>query len=145
MDTLFDLCKTVNNIQKTTRFRRLRGKSFRTSILLMCVVFMLMSFNNMCHARLFFTGPNPYLSSRSFPQDGLFFQGTGSYAFFGYNPRGWFGNLDEPKKLPSASYTMTSQTLQVTNPTSNFHLGSNWTQYKVSAIPYYFQYRGFYI
>lgn len=145
MYTLFYSRKTVDNNHSATVFHRLRNRLFRTSVLLVGVVFMLMSFNNMCLARLFFTGPNPYLSSRSFPQDGLFFHGTGSYAFFGYNPRGWFGNLDEPKKLPGASYTMTSQTLQLTNPTSNFHLGSNWTQYKISAIPYYFQYKGFFI
>ena len=145
MSTLFYSRKKMTNTKNATISHRLRNMSFKTSILVVCAVFMLMSFNNLCLARLFFTGPNPYLSARSFPQDGLFFTGIGSYAFLEYNPRGWFGHLDDPRKLPSANYTMTSQNLQLTDPTSNFHLTGGWTQYKVSAVPYYFQYKDFHI
>jgi len=122
-----------------------RYAEFHNIVALICLFYAVVAVSNRCQARLFFTGPNPYLSSRSFPQDGLFFQGTGSYAFLEYNPRGWFGHLDDPRKLPSANYTMTSQNLQLTDPTSNFHLNGNWSQYKVAAVPYYFQYKDLYI
>jgi len=98
-----------------------------------------------CVARLLFTGPNPFFSSASFPQDGLLFKGAGSFVLFDRHPRGWFGNLDDPRELPSANYTMTSQHLRLTEPSSEFSLLGTWTQTEASMVPYYFEYRELHI
>lgn len=114
-------------------------------ILSTCLTFILLIFHSSCIARLIFTGPNPFFSSASFPQDGLLFNGSGSFALIDRHPRGWFGNLDDPMELPSPNYTMTSQSLHLTNPTSGFSLLGTWTQNKASLVPYYFQHNGFHI
>jgi len=111
--------------------------------LFVCVTVLLAVFHSPSVARLIFTGPNPFFSSASFPQDGLLFQGSGSFALVDRNPRGWFGNLDDPAALPSANYTMTSQNLRLTNPVSQFSLLGTWTQNKASLVPYYFESHGF--
>jgi|GEM_PF-906369 len=126
-------------------FKRVVTILSRRWILSVCLVLCISTVSNTCWARLFFTGPNPFFSSSHFPQDGLLFEGSGSFAFIDHYPRGWFGNLDDPKKLPSPNYTMTSQSLHLSNPQSDFSLHGTWTQNKTELVPYYFQSHGFHI